>query len=100
MSYALLEATSNGHCALPLESLIENTQKLLGIDSRLVKLAIDKEIESKTIIYDLIENKPCIFLASYHFYEKQIAKVLLSINQEGVPWSNNNLREPVELLNT
>jgi exodeoxyribonuclease V alpha subunit len=93
LSYALLEATSNGHCALPLEILIENTQKLLDIDSSLVKLAIEKEIESKTIICDLIEDKPCIFLASYHFYEKQIAKVLLSINQEDVPWGDNNSQE-------
>ena len=93
LSYALLEATSNGHCALPLETLIENTQKLLGIDSSLVKLAIEKEIESKTIICDLIEDKPCLFLASYHFYEKQIAKMLLSINQEDVPWGDGNLQE-------
>ena len=95
LSYALLEATSNGHCALPLETLIENTQKLLGIDSSLVKLAIEKEIESKTIICDLIEDKPCIFLASYHFYEKQIAKMLLSIDKEDVPWGNNNSQELV-----
>ena len=93
LSYALLEATSNGHCALPLEILIENTQKLLGIDSSLVKLAIEKEIESKTIICDLIEDKPCIFLASYHFYEKQIAKMLLSIDKGDVPWGDNNLQE-------
>ena len=93
LSYALLEATSNGHCALPLEALIENTQKLLGIDSSLVKLAIEKEIESKTIICDLIEDKPCIFLASYHFYEKQIAKMLLSIDKENVPWGDNNSQE-------
>jgi len=93
LSYALLEATSNRHCALPLETLIENTQKLLGIDSSLVKLAIEKEIESKTIICDLIEDKPCIFLASYHFYEKQIAKVLLSINKEDIPWGDDNSRE-------
>ncbi len=93
LSYALLEATSNGHCALPLEALIENTQKLLGIDSSLVKLAIEKEIESKTIICDLIEDKPCIFLASYHFYEKQIAKMLLSIDKGDVPWGDNNLQE-------
>ena len=93
LSYALLEATSDGHCALPLETLIDNTRKLLGIDSNLVKLAIDKEIESKTIIYDLIEDKPCIFLASYHFYEKQIAKILLSIDKGDVPWSSNNSQE-------
>ena len=29
LSHVLLEATSSGHCALPLEILIENTGKLL-----------------------------------------------------------------------
>ena len=90
LSHALLEATSNWHCALPLETLIENTQKLLGIESSLVKLAIEK---SKTNICDLIKDKPCIFLASYHFYGKQIAKVPLSINQEDFPWGDNNSQE-------
>ena len=35
----------------------------------------------------------CIFLASYHFYEKQIAKMLLSIDKKNVPWGNNNSQE-------
>ena len=56
LSHVLLEATSSGHCALPLEILIENTRKLLGIDSSLVELAVTKELELKTIICDLIED--------------------------------------------
>lgn len=41
--HILLEATSNGHCALPQQTLIQNTQKLLGIDINLVALAIEKK---------------------------------------------------------
>lgn len=82
LSYALLEATSNGHCALPLETLIENTQKLLGIDSSLVKLAIEKEIESKTIVCDLIEDKPCIFLTSYHWGDNNSQELIPEIEQK------------------
>ena len=47
----LLEATSSGHCALPLEILIENTGKLLGIDSSLVELAVTKEQELTPLNY-------------------------------------------------
>ena len=93
LSHILLEATSSGHCALPLNTLVENTQKLLKIDSSLVELAIEKEIELKTLISDVIGDKSCIFLASYHFYEKQIAKILLSITKDDVSWVDDNLDE-------
>lgn len=93
LSHILLEATSSGHCALPLNILVENTQKLLKIDSGLVELAIEKEIELKTLISDVIGDKSCIFLASYHFYEKQIAKILLSIAKDDVSWGEDNLDE-------
>lgn len=98
LSHVLLEATSSGHCALPLEILIENTGKLLGIDTSLVELAVTKELELKTIICDLIEDKSCIFLASYHFYEKQIARILLSINKEAVLWDHDNSEELIPAI--
>jgi exodeoxyribonuclease V alpha subunit len=93
LSHVLLEATSNGHCALPQEILIESSIKLLEIDRSLVELAIAKEISLKTIICDLIEDKKCIFLASYHFYEQQIAKLLLSIKNASLDWGKNNSLE-------
>lgn len=93
LSHILLEATSSGHCALPQETLIQNTQKLLEIDVSLIELAIAKEIELKSIICDLIEDKSCIFLASYHFYERQIAKLLLSIKSSKILWEDNDSLE-------
>ncbi len=95
LSHVLLEATSNGHCALPRQALIQNTQKLLKIDVNLIELAIEKEIELKSIICDLIEDKSCIFLASYYFYEKQIAKLLLSIKNSDMPRGDNDALEPM-----
>ena len=93
LSHLLLEATSNGHCGLPQETLIENSIKLLEIDRDLVELAIEKEIAAKTIICDFIADKTCIFLATYHFYERQIAKILLSIKNSTIDWSDNNVLE-------
>ena len=93
LSHVLLEATSNGHCGLPQETLIENSIKLLEIDRNLVELAMDKEIALKTITRDLIEGKPCIFLASYYFYEQQIARLLLLIRNSDIQWGDNNALE-------
>ena len=93
LSHLLLEATSNGHCGLPQETLIENSIKLLEINRDLVELAIEKEIAAKTIISDFIADKTCIFLATYHFYERQIAKILLSIKNSTIDWGDNNALE-------
>ncbi len=90
LSHILLEATSSGHSALPIQTLINNTQELLKIDINLIELAIEKEIAVKSIICDLIGEESCIFLASYYFYEKQIARLLLSIRNCSVSWSNDN----------
>jgi exodeoxyribonuclease V alpha subunit len=90
LSHLLLEATSNGHCGLPQETLIENSIKLLEIDKSLVDLAIEQELTAKIIICDTIEDKTCIFLASYYFYEQQIAKRLLSIKNSDIDWGSNN----------
>ena len=90
LSHLLLEATSNGHCGLPQETLIENSIKLLEIDKSLIDIAIEQEIAAKTIIYDVIDDKTCVFLASYHFYEQQIAKLLLSIKNSNIDWGDNN----------
>lgn len=90
LSYLLLEATSNGHCGLPQETLIENSINLLEIDKSLVDIAIEHEIAAKTIICDVIDDKTCVFLASYHFYEQQIAKLLLSIKNSTIDWGDNN----------
>ncbi|MDP5020822.1 MAG: ATP-dependent RecD-like DNA helicase [Rickettsiaceae bacterium] len=90
LSHLLLEATSNGHCGLPQETLIENSIKLLEIDKSLIDIAIEQEISAKTIICDVIDDKTCVFLASYHFYEQQIARLLLSIKNSNIDWGDNN----------
>jgi exodeoxyribonuclease V alpha subunit len=40
--HALLEATCDGHCALPKEALIEQAAKLLEIDVAIVREALER----------------------------------------------------------
>lgn len=40
IAHVLLEATSDGHCGLPKEILIQSSQKLLKIEKDLIELAI------------------------------------------------------------
>jgi len=98
LSHVLLEATSSGHCGLPYEALILNSQKLLAIDRELIILAIEEEISIKSIMYDHIDDIPCIFLTSYYYYERQIAKILLTIKHSAIPWEVKNIAQTLLLI--
>ncbi|WPY01164.1 ATP-dependent RecD-like DNA helicase [Candidatus Trichorickettsia mobilis] len=86
VAHILLEATANGHCGLPLTTLIDNSQKLLDLENNLIELAIQTEITAGTLIHDTINNIDSIFLNSYYLYEKNIAKLLLTLAKQNIPW--------------
>src|ERR1700751_2626103 len=52
ISYALAEATDEGHCGLPLEELIPLTEKLLEVPAELVEPALRLELEDGAVITD------------------------------------------------
>lgn len=91
VNYILFEATADGNCSLPLRALIERTTKLLEIEESIVKTAIEEEIRLGPITPDHLEGIEAIFLTSYYVYEKNIAKVLLSLSKELVPWPQIDL---------
>ncbi|WP_316354089.1 SF1B family DNA helicase RecD2 [Candidatus Trichorickettsia mobilis] len=86
VAHLLLEATTNGHCGLPLATLIDSSQKLLDLESNLVELAIQTEITAGTLINDTINNIDSIFLNTYYLYEKNIAKLLLALAKQNISW--------------
>ncbi len=98
VAHVLLEATSDGHCGLPKETLIQNSQKLLEIDKELVELAISEEIKLKSLVTDTLSNVETIFLAGYYAYEKNIAKILLDLANSPVLWDKTDTSEVIPLV--
>ena len=90
VAHVLLEATSDGHCGLPKETLIQNSAELLEIDKDLIELAIVEEMKSKTLVTDTLNNIETIFLTSYYVYEKNIAKILLRLAKSPVLWDRTD----------
>jgi exodeoxyribonuclease V alpha subunit len=86
VNYVLLEATSDGNCGLPIDIMIQNTIKLIEIDESIVKAAIAKEIELGSLTKDNLNDVETIFLTSYYLYEKNIARMLLSLIKDKVSW--------------
>lgn len=86
VAHVLLEATSDGHCGLPKEILVQNSAKLLEIEKDLIELAIAEELKLKSLVLDTLNNIDTVFLTSYYVYEKNIAKILLNLAKSPVSW--------------
>ena len=84
----LLEATSDGHCGLPEEALIQNAQKLLEISRELIITAIEQELEKESITKDTIADTQVIFLTAYYIYEKNIARMLVELKKQDASWND------------
>jgi len=88
VNHVLLEATSDGHCGLPEEALIQNAQKLLEISRELIITAIEKELEKESITKDTIGDTQVVFLTAYYIYEKNIAKMLVELKKQDASWND------------
>lgn len=86
LSYALLDASTQGHCGLPTDDLIESCAKLLGIGNERIGEGIALEIEAKRIIRDNLGEREAIFLPWLHMAEKVIGETLRRLVRGRPPW--------------
>ena len=86
ISYALTEAMDDGHCGLPTDELVPLAEKLLEVSQRLIRTALDLEVEEGTVIADRVGETPCVFLAGLHRAERTIAERLIRLANGTLPW--------------
>jgi exodeoxyribonuclease V alpha subunit len=73
LNHVLLEATGNGHCALPVELLRDEAGKLLLVDEKIVNAALEKTLASGDLVRETIADQELIFLPSLKRAEEGIA---------------------------
>src|ERR1039457_3769594 len=54
LNHVLLEATGEGHCALPVEFLMEEAGKLLLVEEKIVSAALEQNLARKDLIREAI----------------------------------------------
>lgn len=64
ISFALSEATGQGHCGLPVEELVSLAERLLEVPSPLIEAAVGLEVAEGTVVTSSVGEIPCLFLAS------------------------------------
>src|ERR1700757_4324960 len=86
ISYALTEATDEGHCGLPTDGLVPLGEKLLEVPQELVRTALDLELREGNVIADRVGEAPCVFLAGLYHAERAIAGRLVRLSNSTLPW--------------
>ena len=74
VSYALSEASGQGHCGLPHAELIALAVKLLEIGAEIIEAAVAEEIAGEALVADTVDGQPCVFLAALWQAERSIAR--------------------------
>ncbi len=86
ISFALAEATGEGHCGLPVEELGDLASSLLEVEPALVQTALELELEAGEVVADTLAGQPCVFLAGLYRAEQVIAERLRTLARGRPPW--------------
>ncbi|WP_207539526.1 SF1B family DNA helicase RecD2 [Sabulicella rubraurantiaca] len=86
ISFALAEATGEGHCGLPVGDLTDLAGKLLEVPSDLIETALALELEEGEVVADTLDSERCVFLAGLYRAEQGIAERLRRLSAGALPW--------------
>ena len=86
ISFALAEATGEGHCGLPLAELTAQTAALIEVPPPLIETALELELAEGDVVADTLEGERCVFLAGLYRAEQGIAERLRALAQGSPPW--------------
>jgi exodeoxyribonuclease V alpha subunit len=95
ISFALQEATDEGHCGLPVEDLVKLAVALLEVDASVVRSALRQELEEGEVVADAIDDRPCVFLRGLYLAERGIAERLLALAKGSPPWPTIDVEKAV-----
>ncbi|KAB0676198.1 SF1B family DNA helicase RecD2 [Aureimonas leprariae] len=86
VSYALQNATDEGHCGLPVEELVALAVKLLEVPAEPIREAMQVELAEGAVVLDAVAGTECLFLRGLHASERAIAERLLLLAAGPLPW--------------
>jgi exodeoxyribonuclease V alpha subunit len=72
--YTLQELASEGHCGFPEPGVLEQTTKLIEVEPRIVEEAVSSGIQDQSVVRELVDGEPWLFLASLYWAEVGLAR--------------------------
>lgn len=95
VTHCLQEYTSNGHCGIEKESLIQNAIQALEVIADLVMQAIEDEKVAGRITELTTDDKLCCFLTSLHLAELGIAQHCKRLLQGKTNWCSMDCEKAI-----
>lgn len=86
LQHALLQATDDGHCALPLQQLADEATRLLVVDPALVLAGIERSLARRDLYREQFNGINLLFLPHLRLAENAIAQRLLRCARERPPY--------------
>ena len=86
ISYALMEAVADGHCALPEENLLTLAEELLEIGRGTLAEALALEAAEGGVVIDHIGDTTCVFLPHLRKAEDVVASIIRRQQVGTPPW--------------
>ena len=96
LDHVLLEATNQGHCALPVELLKDETEKLLTVGPELVETALQRTISQKTLVREMIAGEDLVFLPRLKRSEEVIAVRIRMLCEGSAAYPPINVKKAIE----
>ncbi len=95
ISFALQEATDQGHCGLPVAELIKLATTLLEVDPAIIGTALTHEPSGGEVVADKIGDRPCVFLRGLYLAERGIAERLLALANGSPSWPRIDVNKAI-----
>jgi exodeoxyribonuclease V alpha subunit len=95
IDHVLLGATSEGHCALPLEKLKAAAVKLLEVPVETIEQALSQMLTSGSLLLEEIEGEPLVFLPHLRKAEDGIATKVERLATAGVNYPKIDFEKAV-----
>jgi exodeoxyribonuclease V alpha subunit len=86
IDHVLLEATSDGHCGLPMERLKLAAVKLLEVQEGTVEQALSQMLTSGALVLEEIDGEPLVFLPHLRRAEEGIAAKIKWLSGTATPY--------------
>ena len=96
IKYALLRATSNGHCRILENNLYNFVQNLLGVSKEEIENALIELKVRKEIVIEKEEEENLVYLDYYYQAEENVAKRLLLLDNARNIKKINNLKKKIK----
>lgn len=96
LGHVLIEATNEGHCALPVDQLKEAAGKLLVVEDRIVTEALDRSLSNRDLALETIQGQELIFLPHLQRAEEVVAERIRNLASAPTNYPPIDLAKAIE----